>query len=331
MVSKCKRTYKFKRGVKSTSRAVVPTSPLNSHCERGVAITSKIMRLLRCSATRNDSKNSHHPELDSVYINAGLKPLTLPSPTRGEGKRCKVAFTLAEVLITLGIIGVVAAMTLPGLIAQHQKKEVAVKLEKAYSELFQAIKVAEKDYGSMDSWHFEGEGIEQIKDFSSNYLFTNIKVIKSCIPSSGECWADSPTSLGGRNLRGYIGNSNARNSSFVTASGYSVYYWLHGYGGWFYVDVNGLKKPNTLGKDIFAFYLAFVQRVSASCPEDTLTKIGFFPVGASCEAINDRDYLLNESQFACKKDRSLTYAGAFCSSVIMFDGWKINKDYPWGQ
>lgn len=39
-------------------------------------------------------------------------------------------FTLAEVLITLGIIGVVAALTMPSLIAEHQKNKLLQELKK---------------------------------------------------------------------------------------------------------------------------------------------------------------------------------------------------------
>ena len=45
------------------------------------------------------------------------------------------AFTLAEVLITLGIIGVVAALTLPTLIQNHQKQVYVTQLKKAYSTI----------------------------------------------------------------------------------------------------------------------------------------------------------------------------------------------------
>ena len=51
----------------------------------------------------------------------------------------KKAFTLAEVLITLGIIGVVAAMTMPNLIASHQKKVLETSFKKSYSSLLQAL------------------------------------------------------------------------------------------------------------------------------------------------------------------------------------------------
>ena len=64
-------------------------------------------------------------------------------------KKTKAAFTLAEVLITLGIIGVVAAaLTLPNLIANYQNKVFAAHAKKAYSSITQAIKMAEAEYGT---------------------------------------------------------------------------------------------------------------------------------------------------------------------------------------
>ena len=62
-------------------------------------------------------------------------------------KQTKKAFTLAEVLITLGIIGVVATMTIPTLLTNHQKKQTAIKLQKAYAEIYQALKLTEADHG----------------------------------------------------------------------------------------------------------------------------------------------------------------------------------------
>ena len=62
----------------------------------------------------------------------GVTYLVMPNNQR------KVAFTLAEVLITLGIIGVVAAMTMPSLIQNYQKQEMAAKVKKVYSVLFLA-------------------------------------------------------------------------------------------------------------------------------------------------------------------------------------------------
>lgn len=67
-------------------------------------------------------------------------------------KSCKIAFTLAEVLITLGIIGVVAALTMPSLIAKHQEKRRIVQLKKAYSVLSQAYQNVITEYGTLDTW-----------------------------------------------------------------------------------------------------------------------------------------------------------------------------------
>ena len=51
----------------------------------------------------------------------------------------KKAFTLAEVLITLGVIGVVAAMTMPSLVANYQKKVWVNQLKKTVSVMNQAF------------------------------------------------------------------------------------------------------------------------------------------------------------------------------------------------
>ena len=62
----------------------------------------------------------------------------------------KIAFTLAEVLITLGIIGVVAAMTMPALIGNYQKKQTVSALQKAYTTLAQAVKLSELSNGEFE-------------------------------------------------------------------------------------------------------------------------------------------------------------------------------------
>lgn len=57
----------------------------------------------------------------------------------------KYAFTLAEVLITLGIIGVVAAMTIPMLISKIQKAQIETQIRENYSSIYQTMKMAEND------------------------------------------------------------------------------------------------------------------------------------------------------------------------------------------
>ena len=71
----------------------------------------------------------------------------------------KAAFTLAEVLITLGIIRIVAAMTLPALMANGRKQETVARLKKFNSMMLQAILLSENDNGPYEYWNKEETGI----------------------------------------------------------------------------------------------------------------------------------------------------------------------------
>ncbi len=69
--------------------------------------------------------------------------------------REKKAFTLAEVLITLGIIGVVASVTIPQLLQNHQEKTLKSQFQKAYSSLSNMISKAKADMGAVDCFYWE--------------------------------------------------------------------------------------------------------------------------------------------------------------------------------
>ena len=81
----------------------------------------------------------------------------------------KKGFTLAEVLITLGIIGIVAALTIPTLIAKHQKQVFATQLKKSYSSIGQALQMAQLEYGDMSGWENLAEDINQNKGEDDSY------------------------------------------------------------------------------------------------------------------------------------------------------------------
>jgi len=101
-----------------------------------------ILALLRMFALyRNDEKFLVPQCLSNLEP---FCPLSLPSPSGGEGYR-KAAFTLAEVLITLGIIGVVAAMTIPGLINNYKAVRLHSQFLKSYSTIQQAMKLMISD------------------------------------------------------------------------------------------------------------------------------------------------------------------------------------------
>lgn len=83
------------------------------------------------------------------------------------------AFTLAEVLITLGIIGIVAAMTMPVLIQKNRANVVETRLQKFYSIINQSITLAELDYGNKADWVSA-----DTQDFFDKYLKNYLKYLK---------------------------------------------------------------------------------------------------------------------------------------------------------
>ena len=86
--------------------------------------------------------------------------------------RC--AFTLAEVLVTLGIIGVVSAMTVPSLMQNHQRKTYVVQLHKAYNELSQASVQYLTDNNAINLNEAGLTDINAFDDFMNNYF----KIVK---------------------------------------------------------------------------------------------------------------------------------------------------------
>lgn len=93
----------------------------------------------------------------------------------------KSAFTLAEVLITLGIIGVVAAMTIPTLLAKYQEKQTVTKLKQTYSILSQAIRSVQEDVGTPDDWELSGRNYSTDDSvLIAQNLLPALKVVQDC-------------------------------------------------------------------------------------------------------------------------------------------------------
>ena len=91
----------------------------------------------------------------------------------------KTAFTLAEVLITLGIIGIVAAMTIPTLIQKNFEKQTVAKLRETQSILSQAMRMAEDEYGDPSGWNLTGSNSESAVIIANN-LKPYLKLATDC-------------------------------------------------------------------------------------------------------------------------------------------------------
>lgn len=189
----------------------------------------------------------------------------------------KIGFTLAEVLITLGVIGVVAAMTMPVLIQNHREKVTVTRLKKVYSTLSQALVAAINEDGTPDLWDsyqyeldedddgIHGESAGTYTRFHVGNLVKQLKVAKDCGYSSNGCFIrDGYKNLGGKKERDFE-TLNNRYYKLVLSDGTTVA--IEGYEpkkdvfdeqqersyGEIWVDINGKSLPNVVGKDVFLF------------------------------------------------------------------------------
>ena len=81
----------------------------------------------------------------------------------------RFGFTLAEVLVTLGIIGVVSAMTVPTLMQNHQRKTYVTQLHKSYNELSQALLQYQTDKNAVNLTEAGLTTTAAIQSFVKNY------------------------------------------------------------------------------------------------------------------------------------------------------------------
>ena len=163
----------------------------------------------------------------------------------------KKAFTLAEVLVTLGIIGVVSAMTVPTLMQNYQKKSYVTQLNKVYNEIQQAIVQLMTDRNAVNLKESGINSTAATQNFIKNYF----KVVNTCNQSLTPCFGDSYKLLNGQTY----GTSGHVNTSYVLTGGAAIrpLYVAEGSAGKIVnilVDINGQQGPNILGRD--TFYMA---------------------------------------------------------------------------
>lgn len=172
-------------------------------------------------------------------------------------------FTLAEVLVTLIIIGIIAAMTVPGLKRHSDMEEYVAGCKKAYSTIANATRLVEMDHGDVKRWGNIDGGDDAIKKMY-DYYSEHMNIIHACGANEKGCWQQA-TDLSGANTGNAYG-IGANTISFTTADG--MHWCFDGIGTeavglkdtpsgslGMWVDVNGDKKPNQVGSDIFVFVL----------------------------------------------------------------------------
>ena len=196
----------------------------------------------------------------------------------------KRGFTLAEVLITLGIIGVVAAMTMPSLIANYQKKVLVTQLKKEINYIQNNIHkiLADEEVDSLkDTDYLDEFGHHLDNDKFVKYL--NLEKINF--------------KLEGEDAQMY---SNSSGACLTVSNTYSNLF------STITLDVNCLHAPNKYGRDIFMIFI-----------DDKGDLID------SGDAIGAPIDFLNEN-ICNKNLSALSAFGSFCVYKIIHDGWEMN-------
>ncbi len=209
----------------------------------------------------------------------------------------KKGFTLAEVLITLGIIGVVAAMTMPVLISNYKKHEVVTKLKKFHSVMNQALKMSEIDNAEFENWD-----ASELKGWDGETLYTWYNKYFAPYFTSKEI-EKLPKGIlvkltDGSEFVMYNGDDYIKNLHIV--------YCINHKACKDYIDINGadLLSHGLDGKTTFFF---------APRQQGIITYHSGYK----------RDKLMNDVSYGCNSTLKL-----HCAALIEADGWQIKEDYP---
>lgn len=231
----------------------------------------------------------------------------------------KKAFTLAEVLITLGVIGVVAAITIPGLMNTYKRKVVETKLKHSYSIINQAVKLSVAENDEISGWDFSLPVEDFLKKYFTPYIKADVKTVRYSNNEGITGNIDSALSINGTQF--------LINRYKLSPSSGNVYYFLR-----IEVDINGTRKPNIQGVDRFNFYIVpEAKNVYNSGEGDCLYKVPSEGVYYDGYGFTD-DKIKSEYWRGC--DGKEQPAGAansknsFCIAWIVRNNWKIPKGYP---
>lgn len=163
---------------------------------------------------------------------------------------CDNGFTLAETLITLVIIGVVAAITVPSLMHRKFEQETVAKVTKIYSTLAQAVTKYQIDNACSDHIGKCDVGYADVEN-----MVKSLNIVKKCRPCDTADWLPETSTLlnGNKNTsKAYCGVTRISNIAYLLADGTTItFYKESSKNVHIYFDVNGKNKPNRSGKDIF--------------------------------------------------------------------------------
>ena len=195
---------------------------------------------------------------------------------RGIPLLCKaLAFTLAEILIVMGIIGVVSALTIPNLNSSTADKEKVAKVKKIYQNLEEAQERAVATYGPMKTWFVSDTSKKVATNKYADRIMEFMKVSKDCKQSVSGCFQNKNYKDSDNTDHGGGPNVWPDDRKFNLADGASISLSIEPVGanackraddgtkfgesnrcGSLSVDIDGgLKGKNAYGIDLFQFVI----------------------------------------------------------------------------
>lgn len=247
----------------------------------------------------------------------------------------RLGFTLAEVLITLVIIGVIAAISVPTIMANSRKTETETRLKQTYSILNNALKKSIAENGPINTW-------DPITSFDGYYVFFEKYINKQLnFAEKGTLsnlnYKEIYTPRNTVYMKFSDSNKNVKPIGILN-NGTIIIGWT---GGWcaqdnigsnkeldcasiaYFADINGIKKPNTLGKDVFGFELFFVDK------RENFEMLGSVELSMqSTGTLNYGDGVKLNKLPRKNLIQNCKMSGLYCGAIIQNNGWKIPKDYP---
>ena len=177
--------------------------------------------------------------------------------------KMRFGFTLAEVLITLGIIGIVAAITIPNLMTNNKAKKLRSQFLKSYSVISQSIKLMQNDDISLDPSTYSNQNsfYSTYKKYFNVAIACGVTSIHEGKSSSSLCYSRGDTeykALDGKSTPPY---NRFDDGQFILQDGMLImldnpYNNASNVNLWVSVDINGKRNgPNRLGVDVFTFVM----------------------------------------------------------------------------
>ena len=227
-------------------------------------------------------------------------------------------FTLAEVLITLGIIGIVAAMTLPALIQKNNSIALETAFKKAYSNLYNAYMMVIAEEVPVFVINPSDSSPSGLVDFNPPFaraIYDKYKKIKKISAKEKTEYKKSAKNFTRTAVMGYPQCSQFMNAgnAFITPDGSTLSIVQNCGALWFTIDTNGIKKgPNALGHDIFIFQIPRGSKSKKLTPATSESEVKCDENGQNCGYNNTA-----ETREKCSRTSKSDINGATCAAYAI--------------